>query len=135
MHRDVHPRTQDRRRRREGGPQRDVRKLADGRVCEPGLQIFHRDRAYGRDQDRRRGHVHEPNRGTRLPQVFHPDEDHQDLHHRKDPGLHDGNRVEQCTNGGWRDHRSGQPAMERHQRRLAEAKCEQSQQQREGSRV
>jgi hypothetical protein len=62
------------------------------------------------------------------------DVDH-DLDHREHAGLDHRHRVQQRGNRRRRHHRGGQPAVEGHQRRLADAEHEQGQQHRHRAAV
>ncbi len=128
MHQHVQAASDDSRGRRQRRAEHDVGQLADGRIGQPGLEVVlgQRDER-GRD-DREAGDVHQPHAGAAARQQVDPEDVDDDLEHREHAGLDHGNRVQQRADRRRRDHRRRQPAMERHQRRLARAEGEQREQ-------
>src|SRR5690606_324995 len=128
---DVHPAREDRQVIRQRGGQHDVGELADRRIREPQLQVVLAQREDRGDQQRRRRRVLDGLRRSVRAQRDETENVYGDLEDRKHAELDHGDGVQQRRNRRRRDHRRRQPAMERHQRRLAGAESEQRENQRQ----
>ena len=128
VHHDLH-RTADHTHR--GGQRRaqhHVAQLADRGIGEPGLEIVLGQGHEGGQQYGQRRHPQQPLRGAGGAQEINAEHVNDHLHHREHTGLNHRHGMKQRADRSRRDHRRRQPAMERHQRRLADAEHVQRQQ-------
>ena len=128
VHGDVEPSAEDAAGGRERSAEHDVGELAHRRVGEPGLEVVSGERDDRGDQDRCGGYVHQPGGAPALREQVDPDHVDDDLQHGEDTRFYHRDRVQQRAHGCRRDHRCRQPAVKRHERRLADAERVQGEQ-------
>ena len=106
---------------RKRAPQHHIGKLAHGRVGEPAFQIVLAQRDQRGDHDGRGGDRDQPLAARHRAQKIEAEDVDQDLEHREHAGLDHRHRVQERAHRRGRHHRRRQPAVERHERRLADA--------------
>ncbi len=103
----------------ERGAEHDVGELRDGRIRQPRLEVVFGERDERAHGQREGGHPHQPHRRAGAGEQIEPKHVDDDLEDGEDAGLHHGHGVEERAHGRGRDHRVGQPAVQRHERRFA----------------
>ena len=124
MHDDMKRRALGRHLRRDRRAENDVGQLADRRIGKPRFQVILGDGHAARGENGEAGRPDKPGRGAGVGKIIDAEDIDRDRQQREHTRLDHGHRMQQRRDGRRCHHRGGKPAVQRHDRRLADTKGE-----------